>query len=418
MSTRTACEDVRLVFNVNGVRFEAWKSVLERHPRDPCWAGTRRRRFYNIFTGEYMFEDQDPDLFRYILSYYRTNKLHFPPTGCVRSYNQQLSFFGIMPELIDDCCYEHWRVKNAKEVTRSKIRRPAELALNGVLDTKTCRMKMSDLLQVAVRNQTATDVLRYLGCYFVLSAVICTIVESLKATENKRFREMYHWIFDVVDPFFTAVFSAEYLLRMLLAQSSLQFVRSVTGVIDLFVILSYVLNFLRGVNSTVRSILSLTRIFRTLKILQYAKVSHGVRCLYHTLSTLAGELVYLMFGIALVSVTFATIFYYFEKQVPNTSYSSIPSSFWFTIVTMTTLGYGDLIPMTPQGKLLAGVCALAGVILMSVPVTIIVTTFNRCYRSAAWRGGGADADGDDKSQTEAIEPFSVSMPKRIPDSAR
>ncbi|CAH1261973.1 KCND1 [Branchiostoma lanceolatum] len=411
MSARTACEDVRLVFNVNGVRFEAWKSVLERHP-DTLLGGEEKEGFYNIFTGEYMFEDQDPDLFRYILSYYRTNKLHFPPTGCVRSYNQQLSFFGIMPELIDDCCYEHWRQKNAKEVTRSKIRRPGELALNGVLD-QTCRKKMNDLLQVAVQNQTATDVLRYLGCYFVLSAVICTILESLKVTENKRFRETYHWIFDVVDPFFTVFFSVEYILRVLLAQSSLQFVRSVSGVIDLFVILSYILNFLRGVNSTVRSILSLTRIFRTLKILQYAKVSHGVRCLYHTLRTLAGELVYLMIGIALVSVTFATIFYYFEKQVPNTSYNSIPSSFWFTIVTMTTLGYGDLIPMTPQGKLLAGICALAGVILMSVPVTIIVTTFNRCYRSATFKGTDGDADDN-----ESMEPFSVSMPKRIPDSAR
>ncbi|XP_035696616.1 potassium voltage-gated channel protein Shal-like [Branchiostoma floridae] len=412
MSTRTACEDVRLVFNVNGVRFEAWKSVLERHP-ETLLGGEEKEEFYNIFTGEYMFEDQDPDLFRYILSYYRTDKLHFPPTGCVRSYNQQLSFFGIMPELIDDCCYEHWRQKNSRELTRSKLKRPGELALNGVLD-RTCRMKVNDLLQVAVRNQTATDVLRYLGCYFVLSAVICTILESLQATENKRFREMYSWVFDVVDPFFTAIFSAEYLLRVLLAQSSLQFVRSVTGVIDLFVILSYILNFLRGVNSTVRSILSLTRIFRTLKILQYAKVSHGVRCLYHTLSTLAGELVYLMFGIALVSVTFATIFYYFEKQVPNSSYNSIPSSFWFTIVTMTTLGYGDLIPMTPQGKLLAGVCALAGVILMSVPVTIIVTTFNRYYRSAAWKGNDAGEGDDDDS----AEPFNVSMPKRIPDSAR
>merc|ERR1712223_1779730 len=74
-----------------------------------------------------------------------------------------------------------------------------------------------------------------------------------------------------------------------------------------------------------------------------------------------------------------TIMFYCEKNVPDTTFTSIPSAFWYTIVTMTTLGYGDMVPSTGVGKLIGGICSLSGVLVIALPVPVIVSNFSRIY---------------------------------------
>ncbi|KIH61171.1 K+ channel tetramerization domain protein, partial [Ancylostoma duodenale] len=92
--------DEKLSINISGRKFETWKNTLEKFP-ETLLGSNEKEFFYDEDTGEYFF-DRDPDIFRHILTFYRTGKLHYPRHECLVAYDEELSFFGIMPDLISD----------------------------------------------------------------------------------------------------------------------------------------------------------------------------------------------------------------------------------------------------------------------------------------------------------------------------
>ena len=89
---------------------------MEKYP-DTLLGSNERDFFYDEETGEYFF-DRDPDIFRHILNYYRTGKLHYPKHECLTSYDEELAFFGIVPDVIGDCCYEDYRDRKRENAER------------------------------------------------------------------------------------------------------------------------------------------------------------------------------------------------------------------------------------------------------------------------------------------------------------
>jgi len=121
------------------------------------------------------------------------------------------------------------------------------------------------------------------------------------------------------------------------------------------------------------------RVFRVFRIFKFSRHSQGLRILGYTLQSCASELGFLVFSLAMAIIIFATIMFYCEKNVEDSTFESIPASFWYTIVTMTTLGYGDMVPYTALGKIIGGVCSLSGVLVIALPVPVIVSNFSRIY---------------------------------------
>lgn len=121
------------------------------------------------------------------------------------------------------------------------------------------------------------------------------------------------------------------------------------------------------------------RVFRVFRIFKFSRHSQGLRILGYTLKSCASELGFLVFSLAMAIIIFATVMFYAEKNVDGTNFTSIPSAFWYTIVTMTTLGYGDMVPETTAGKIVGGVCSLSGVLVIALPVPVIVSNFSRIY---------------------------------------
>uniref|UniRef100_A0A3B3YUQ4 BTB domain-containing protein n=1 Tax=Poecilia mexicana TaxID=48701 RepID=A0A3B3YUQ4_9TELE len=109
-------QDELIVLNVSGRRFQTWRNTLDRYP-DTLLGSSEKEFFYNEDTKEYFF-DRDPDVFRSVLNFYRTGKLHYPRYECISSYDEELAFFGIVPEIIGDCCYEEYKDRKRENAER------------------------------------------------------------------------------------------------------------------------------------------------------------------------------------------------------------------------------------------------------------------------------------------------------------
>lgn len=108
--------DVKIRINVSGHLFETWRHTLDKYP-DTLLGSDEKEYFYDEDADEYFF-DRDPDIFRHILSYYRTGKLHYPKHECITSFDEEMAFFGILPDVIGDCCYEDYRDKRRENTER------------------------------------------------------------------------------------------------------------------------------------------------------------------------------------------------------------------------------------------------------------------------------------------------------------
>jgi potassium voltage-gated channel Shaw-related subfamily C protein len=123
---------------------------------------------------------------------------------------------------------------------------------------------------------------------------------------------------------------------------------------------------------------SITRIFRLFKLTRHYG---GLKLLIHTFSASARELMLLIFFLVLFIVIFASLIYYAERlhRNPDNDFTSIPIGLWWSIVTMTTVGYGDMVPKTYAGMMVGGLCALTGVLTIALPVPVIVANFAMYY---------------------------------------
>jgi ABC-type phosphate transport system permease subunit len=105
-----------------------------------------------------------------------------------------------------------------------------------------------------------------------------------------------------------------------------------------------------------------------------------------TIKTSLHELGMFFFFLLIAMVIFSSAAYYAEADQRETHFSSIPGAFWWAIVTMTTVGYGDITPVGVWGKLVGTLCVIAGVLTIALPVPVVVANFNNFYRHESGRG--------------------------------
>ena len=118
--------------------------------------------------------------------------------------------------------------------------------------------------------------------------------------------------------------------------------RSVMSVIDFVAIMPYYIGLTMSDDNEVSGAFVTLRVFRVFRIFKFSRHSQGLRILGYTLQSCASELGFLVFSLAMAIIIFATIMFYCEKNVEDSTFYSIPSAFWYTIVTMTTLGWVTL----------------------------------------------------------------------------
>jgi voltage-gated potassium channel len=185
---------------------------------------------------------------------------------------------------------------------------------------------------------------------------------------RRKFSAYFYW-FELIS---VVIFTLEYLWRLKVAKKWSRFAFSFFGLIDLIAILPFYLPMLIKLDLRFVRILRLSRIFRIFKVARYAKSMQLVGLVLKEKKEALALTLFLTFIMLLVA---SSLMYEVEHRVQPDKFTDIFSSFWWAVATLTTIGYGDIYPMTTIGRFLSGVIALLGIGLVALPTGIIGSGF-------------------------------------------
>ncbi len=207
----------------------------------------------------------------------------------------------------------------------------------------------------------------------VLASVLVVMLDSIAAVGSQYGSLLYK-----IEWFFTILFTVEYALRLLCVYSPLKYAISFYGVVDLLAIIpTYISLFLPGTQYLlVIRILRILRIFRILKLANYLGES---KLLIKALQASSRKISVFLFTVLTLVVIFGSLMYVIEGR--ENGFTSIPRSIYWAIVTMTTVGYGDISPQTALGQTIASLVMILGYGIIAVPTGIVTVgmaeTFSR-----------------------------------------
>ncbi len=209
--------------------------------------------------------------------------------------------------------------------------------------------------------------------WMIILSVTVVILESVRSL-----RESHHDLFMNVEWVFTIAFTLEYILRVYSSPNPLKYITSFFGIIDLMAILPTYFGLLFDTSTfllTIRA-LRLLRMFRIFKLGRYLKEAAVlVRALQ-----LSIHKIIVFFGAVLTLVLILGSLLYLIEGEEN-GFTSIPQSVYWAIVTITTVGYGDIAPVTIMGKILASIAMLTGFSIIAVPTGIITVEINKAVKA-------------------------------------
>lgn len=397
--------------NVGGFKRRLHSNTLSRFP------DTRLARLLHCQTKESILElcddyddkekefyfDRNPALFPYVLNFYNTGRLHVMAELCIFSFSQEIEYWGINELFIDSCCSstyhdkkmdqnrKDWEDRSEEGSTASSFDELLEFYSDankfdkqflGHLRRRVWLMLDNPGYSVASRIISVLSILVVLGS--ITSMCMNSMAEFSLLDSEGRSKEDPR--FETVEHFGIGWFTLELAARFVVAPDALHFFEHPLNVIDLVSILPFYLTLL--INLVVESspalanlgrvaqVLRLMRIFRILKL---ARHSTGLRSLGATLKNSYKEVGLLLLYLA-VGVSFFSVVAYTVEKEDSEDLSTIPACWWWATVSMTTVGYGDVVPMSIAGKLTASACILAGILVVVLPITLIFNKFSLFYK--------------------------------------
>ncbi|XP_050294080.1 potassium voltage-gated channel protein Shaw-like isoform X2 [Anthonomus grandis grandis] len=393
----------RIILNVGGIRYETYKATLKKIPATRLSRLTEALANYDPVLNEYFF-DRHPGVFAQILNYYRTGKLHYPTNVCGPLFEEELEFWGLDSNQVEPCCWSTYSVHRDTQATLAILdkldidaERPSdeevarmfgyEEAYHAGTLTRWQRIKpkiwaLFDEPYSSSSAKVVAGASVFFICVSVFSFCLKTHPGMRVKCENNRETNCTepHPYFLTVEHFCNAWFTFELSVRLIVSPNVIEFIKSPVNIIDFAATLSFYIDMILifEKKSQILDFFSIIRIFRLFKLTRH---SPGLKILIHTFKASAKELALLVFFLVLGIVVFASLVYYAEKLEDNVdnSFKSIPEGLWWAIVTMTTVGYGDMAPKTYAGMFVGALCALAGVLTIALPVPVIVSNFSMFY---------------------------------------
>jgi voltage-gated potassium channel len=215
----------------------------------------------------------------------------------------------------------------------------------------------------------------------LVAAIIVAVLFAVLSTEPEIVGESPAFFF-WAEIGFGVIFGIEYLARVWTVPEKdgpgsatakrLKFMTSPMGIIDLVVVIASLAPFMM----TNIALLRIVRLLRIAALAKFGRFSRSLQELWHALVQRRFDLLVTMALAAALLLFGATALYWAERDVQPEAFGSIPRALWWSIITLTTVGYGDVSPVTPIGKFLASIVALGGIGLVAMPTGIMAAAFS------------------------------------------
>ena len=202
----------------------------------------------------------------------------------------------------------------------------------------------------------------------ILTSIIAVMLESVEYIDNK-----YHKELNIAEWIITILFTLEYFARIISIKKPKDYIFSFFGIVDfLSTIPKYLSFFLVGSHALVAlRALRLLRIFRILKLVRFVGASHNF---IRALRASRAKISVFLFAVIVLCIILGTVMYLIEGNT-DSGFTSIPRSVYWAVVTLTTVGYGDIAPGTPLGQLIASIIMILGYGIIAIPTGIVSAEF-------------------------------------------
>ena len=205
----------------------------------------------------------------------------------------------------------------------------------------------------------------------ILLSIIGVMLESVDEIDKK-----YHELIIAFEWGFTILFTIEYFFRIYAVNRPFKYIFSFMGIVDLLAIIPTYLIFIFPAAhslSVIRSI-RLIRVFRVFKLSHYLRGAHTMQI---ALRSSRPKIIVFLLSVMLLVIILGTLMYIIESSASTNGFENIPDSIYWAIITLTTVGYGNIVPMTIFGKIVASFIMILGYGIIAVPTGIVTAEFSR-----------------------------------------
>lgn len=390
-------KDEKVVINVSGLMFETQLSTLNKFPETLLGDPMKRITYFDPMRNEYFFDRNRPS-FDGILYYYQSGgRIRRPANVPLDVFANEIVFYELGHEAMEQFREDEGFIKEPEVL----------------LPTNELQRQFWLLFEYPESSSAAKSVALVSVFVIVISIFIFCLETLPEFREDHDFSPGFTQVINgtqdsssahpssdlfayLTDPFFIVEticiiwFCFEVCVRFVVCPSKRDFFNNIMNIIDIVSIIPYFVtlgtelattpgddvNSGQNMSLAILRIIRLVRVFRIFKLSRHSK---GLQILGQTLKASMRELGLLIFFLFIGVILFSSAIYFAEVDEPQTQFVSIPDGFWWAVVTMTTVGYGDMCPITMGGKMVGTLCAIAGVLTIALPVPVIVSNFNYFY---------------------------------------
>uniref|UniRef100_A0A3P8TAN6 Potassium voltage-gated channel modifier subfamily G member 3 n=1 Tax=Amphiprion percula TaxID=161767 RepID=A0A3P8TAN6_AMPPE len=382
--------------NVGGRRFSFSAELMKRLPLSRlsrlhrCVSESELLELcddYDRDRNEFFF-DRHSEAFSFIMLYVQHGKLRFVPHMCELSFYNEMLYWGLESSDLQPCCQR----RLDDRMSDCFVHYFPEKEPRGPEEPRSLWLERMRRTFEEPTSSLAAQILASVSVLFVVISMVMLCASTLPDWTAAETAESFSRFSAslVIEAVCIGWFTAECIVRFLVSRDKWEFVRRPLNIIDLLAILpfyvSVTVTFLTGENSQMQRAGVTLRILRMMRIFWVIKLARhflGLQTLGLTLRRCYREMVMLLVFVCVAMAIFSALAQLLEHgldaETGSQDYASIPAACWWVIISMTTVGYGDMYPVTVAGRVLGGLCVLSGIILLALPITFIYHSFVQCY---------------------------------------